>query len=86
VPESGVFGLAMLFRPSPALLRDTDTRFRVKSIQPGFSTPGQNTTMLPLSTITYRLLGTELMGSVIGIERGVRKTPGQAMRTRLWVL
>src|SRR6266403_2720125 len=40
--------------------------------------------MLPLSTITYRLLWAALLGSVIGIERGVRKRPA-GMRTSLCV-
>src|ERR1700693_1640215 len=40
--------------------------------------------MLPLSTITYRLLLAALLGSVIGIERNVRKRPA-GMRTSLCV-
>src|ERR1700693_6459257 len=40
--------------------------------------------MLPLSTITYRLLWAALLGSVIGIERNVRKRPA-GMRTSLCV-
>src|SRR5882757_1100227 len=40
--------------------------------------------MLPLSTITYRLLWAALLGSVIGIERSVRKRPA-GMRTSLCV-
>lgn len=40
--------------------------------------------MLPLSTITYRMLWAALLGSVIGIERSVRKRPA-GMRTSLCV-
>jgi putative Mg2+ transporter-C (MgtC) family protein len=40
--------------------------------------------MLPLSTITYRLLWAALLGSVIGVERNVRKRPA-GMRTSLCV-
>jgi putative Mg2+ transporter-C (MgtC) family protein len=40
--------------------------------------------MLPLSTITYRLLWAAFLGSVIGIERSVRKRPA-GMRTSLCV-
>jgi putative Mg2+ transporter-C (MgtC) family protein len=40
--------------------------------------------MLPLSTITYRLLWAALLGSVIGVERSVRKRPA-GMRTSLCV-
>jgi putative Mg2+ transporter-C (MgtC) family protein len=40
--------------------------------------------MLPLSTITYRLLWAALLGSIIGIERSVRKRPA-GMRTSLCV-
>src|SRR5713101_6236053 len=40
--------------------------------------------MLPLSTITYRLLWSALLGSVIGLERSVRKRPA-GMRTSLCV-
>ena len=40
--------------------------------------------MLPLSAITYRLLWAALLGSIIGIERGVRKRPA-GMRTSLCV-
>ena len=40
--------------------------------------------MLPLSTITYRLLWAALLGSVIGIERSARKRPA-GMRTSLCV-
>ncbi len=40
--------------------------------------------MLPLSTITYRLLWAALLGSFIGIERSVRKRPA-GMRTSLCV-
>ena len=40
--------------------------------------------MLPLSTITYRLLWAAFLGSVIGIERNVRRRPA-GMRTSLCV-
>lgn len=40
--------------------------------------------MLPLSTITYRLLWAAFLGSVIGVERGVRKRPA-GMRTSVCV-
>jgi putative Mg2+ transporter-C (MgtC) family protein len=40
--------------------------------------------MLPLSSITYRLLWAALLGSIIGIERSVRKRPA-GMRTSLCV-
>jgi putative Mg2+ transporter-C (MgtC) family protein len=40
--------------------------------------------MLPLGTVTYRLLWAALLGSVIGIERSVRKRPA-GMRTSLCV-
>ena len=40
--------------------------------------------MLPLTTITYRLLWAALLGSVIGLERSVRKRPA-GMRTSLCV-
>ena len=40
--------------------------------------------MLPLSTVTYRLLWAALLGSVIGIERSARKRPA-GMRTSLCV-
>jgi putative Mg2+ transporter-C (MgtC) family protein len=40
--------------------------------------------MLPLSTITYRLLWAGLLGSIIGIERSERKRPA-GMRTSLCV-
>ena len=40
--------------------------------------------MLPLSTITYRLLWAALLGSVIGIERSIRKRPA-GMRTSICV-
>ena len=40
--------------------------------------------MLPLSTITYRLLWAALLGSVIGVERNIRKRPA-GMRTSLCV-
>jgi len=40
--------------------------------------------MLPLSTITYRLLWAALLGSVIGVERSVRKRPA-GMRTSLCI-
>src|SRR6266481_4496805 len=40
--------------------------------------------MLPLSTITYRLLWAAVLGSIIGIERSVRKRPA-GMRTSLCV-
>jgi putative Mg2+ transporter-C (MgtC) family protein len=40
--------------------------------------------MLPLSTVTYRLLWAAFLGSVIGIERSVRKRPA-GMRTSLCV-
>lgn len=40
--------------------------------------------MLPLNTITYRLLWAALLGSIIGIERSVRKRPA-GMRTSLCV-
>lgn len=40
--------------------------------------------MLPLSTITYRLLWAALLGSIIGIERSARKRPA-GMRTSLCV-
>ena len=40
--------------------------------------------MLPLSTISYRLLWAALLGSVIGVERNVRKRPA-GMRTSLCV-
>jgi putative Mg2+ transporter-C (MgtC) family protein len=40
--------------------------------------------MLPLNTISYRLLWAALLGSVIGIERSVRKRPA-GMRTSLCV-
>ena len=40
--------------------------------------------MLPLSTITYRLLWAAFLGSAIGIERSVRKRPA-GMRTSLCV-
>src|SRR5258708_10647620 len=40
--------------------------------------------MLPLSTIAYRLLWAALLGSLIGLERSVRKRPA-GMRTSLCV-
>jgi putative Mg2+ transporter-C (MgtC) family protein len=40
--------------------------------------------MLPLGTVTYRLLWAAFLGSVIGIERSVRKRPA-GMRTSLCV-
>src|SRR5580765_916020 len=40
--------------------------------------------MLPLSTVTYRLLWAALLGSVIGIERSARRRPA-GMRTSLCV-
>jgi len=40
--------------------------------------------MLPLSTITYRLLWAAFLGSVIGVERSARKRPA-GMRTSLCV-
>ncbi len=40
--------------------------------------------MLPLSTITYRLLWAAFLGSVIGVERNVRKRPA-GMRTSICV-
>ena len=40
--------------------------------------------MLPLSTITYRLLWASLLGGVIGIERSARKRPA-GMRTSICV-
>jgi len=40
--------------------------------------------MLPLSTVTYRLLWAALLGSLIGVERNVRKRPA-GMRTSLCV-
>src|SRR5246500_2837994 len=40
--------------------------------------------MLPLSSVTYRLLWAALLGSIIGIERSVRKRPA-GMRTSLCV-
>ena len=40
--------------------------------------------MLPLNTISYRLLWAAFLGSVIGIERSVRKRPA-GMRTSLCV-
>src|SRR6266481_1855450 len=40
--------------------------------------------MLPLSTITYRLLWAAVLGSIIGIERSARKRPA-GMRTSLCV-
>lgn len=40
--------------------------------------------MLPLSTITYRLLWASLLGGVIGLERSVRKRPA-GMRTSICV-
>jgi len=46
--------------------------------------PGAANHMLPLSTITYRLLWAALLGAVIGVERNVRKRPA-GMRTGLCV-
>jgi putative Mg2+ transporter-C (MgtC) family protein len=40
--------------------------------------------MLPLSTITYRLIWAALLGSVIGVERSARRRPA-GMRTSLCV-
>jgi putative Mg2+ transporter-C (MgtC) family protein len=40
--------------------------------------------MLPLSTITYRLLWAAVLGSVIGVERSIRKRPA-GMRTSVCV-
>src|SRR5258707_10834342 len=40
--------------------------------------------MLPISTITYRLLWAALLGSLIGFERSVRKRPA-GMRTSVCV-
>jgi len=40
--------------------------------------------MLPLSTITYRLLWAALLGAIIGLERNVRKRPA-GMRTSICV-
>lgn len=40
--------------------------------------------MLPLSTVSYRLLWAALLGSAIGFERGVRKRPA-GMRTSLCI-
>jgi len=40
--------------------------------------------MLPLSTITYRLLWAALLGGIIGVERSVRKRPA-GMRTSICI-
>ena len=46
--------------------------------------PGTNICMLPLNTISYRLLWAAFLGSAIGIERSARKRPA-GMRTSLCV-
>jgi putative Mg2+ transporter-C (MgtC) family protein len=73
-----------LFALSCSLPPHANPGFRVKSISaPALSIPAQKY-MLPLSTITYRLLWAALLGSIIGIERSVRKRPA-GMRTSLCV-